>query len=615
MARISGIVNLKAAAPGEVKNAGEALSKRSKLVQSWASDAFVTDASYLSSNSWKKPQTAKTPAVHVVFDGTIFNNNEFKTCDNDAEVIAHLYREYGIQKTLEKLNADFSLALYDLQTKTLYLARDRMGIKPLYYAVKGSQLTFASQPRPLLGVAGVSRAVRPEQVSVFVGSHYMFFDQNREISPYQDVSQLPSGTYLEFKDGAATVHRYWDLKDEPDFTGSEEELARRYRELILDAVALRLKHAKKPGFTLSGGMDSSTVLASAVRISGEKKDAYSSVYHDKTYDESDEIFAMLEPNVSKWHQVLIDNPDLFSLVSEQVRVHDQPVPTVTWMAHHILTKQAKDEGMTTLFGGLGGDELNAGEYQYFPCLFADLKTWKKNDALKHEVELWIKYHDHPIFKKSFAVMEEMLRNVVDLSRPGQIREDRSKMLRYAGAVNREYFDLERLQPIMTRQFESYLKSRAYQDTFLDTIPCCLRSDDRNSTLAGLDSYLPFFDHRVVEYMYRINSTLKIRDGVTKVLLRQATKGLLPEETRTRVKKVGWNAPAHIWFTGKTLSKMHDMVNSTEFKNRGIYNVARVNEIMDEHEEIVSTGVARDNHMMFLWQLLNTELWLQSIERE
>jgi len=117
----------------------------------------------------------------------------------------------------------------------------------------------------------------------------------------------------------------------------------------------------------------------------------------------------------------------------------------------------------------------------------------------------------------------------------------------------------------------------------------------------------------LEFMFRVPGDLKIRDGVTKILLREAMDGVLPYETRGRIKKTGWNAPAHMWFSGKGLEELKDMVHSQQFRQRGIYNIDEVDKIIVEHAEIVETGVVKENHMMFLWQMVNLELWMQSIQ--
>jgi asparagine synthase (glutamine-hydrolysing) len=137
--------------------------------------------------------------------------------------------------------------------------------------------------------------------------------------------------------------------------------------------------------------------------------------------------------------------------------------------------------------------------------------------------------------------------------------------------------------------------------------------DRQTSAFGIDVIWPFFDHRLVELMFRVPATLKIRDGVTKHLLREAMRGILPEETRTRIKKTGWNAPAHVWFaTGSGRELVLDLTASRAFRERGLYDVSLVRQLLDEHRDIVVTGRAVDNHMMFFWQLVNLELWLAAL---
>ncbi|MCI0432877.1 MAG: asparagine synthase C-terminal domain-containing protein, partial [Gemmatimonadetes bacterium] len=177
-----------------------------------------------------------------------------------------------------------------------------------------------------------------------------------------------------------------------------------------------------------------------------------------------------------------------------------------------------------------------------------------------------------------------------------------------------FFDVRGFEPVMEHPFRSHLKNRTWQDLTRETVPCCLRAEDRHGAAFGLDNILPFLDHRLVEFMFRIPGTLKYRDGVTKHLLREAMRGVLPEATRTRVKKTGWNAPAHVWFSGPGRTALLDLVRSQRFRERGIYDINEVIHLLDEHEQIVASGELREHHMMFLWQLVNLELWLQDVEK-
>ena len=556
---------------------------------------------------------ATVDRLTVVVDGAVFNRGEFGVFPNDAHLVAELFRKHGFERLLTRLNGDFSLALYDGVSSTLWLARDRLGVKPLYYTSTNAELGFASRPWPLTKLPGIGTEINRRFAAVFAASHYRYFDNVPTESPYERVAQLPAAHWLRFDGHKVRIGRYWQMADEPDFVQSEAVLAERYRELLLDAVNLRLASAERPAFTLSGGMDSSSVLASARYRTGTPQTAFSTVYSDKTFDESEEIRPMLDGAVSTWHPVLVDRPDVFNLVRRMVEANDEPVATATWLSHFVLCERVAKEGFDALFGGLGGDELNAGEYEYFFFHFADLMHAKAEAQLQSEIANWAANHDHPLHRKNPAVAAAVVERCTDAATPGRCRPDLSRMRRYYGALQPDFFAIERFTPVMEAPFSSYLKTRSYQDLTRETAPCCLRAEDRHTQAWGIENHVPFFDHRLIEFMFRVPGTLKIRQGVTKILLRSAMRGILPEVTRTRVKKTGWNAPAHLWFAGEGKNELQDLIRSRAFKERGVYDVEEVLRLVEEHDEIVTSGAVRENHMMFLWQLVNLELWLQSLE--
>jgi asparagine synthase (glutamine-hydrolysing) len=303
---------------------------------------------------------------------------------------------------------------------------------------------------------------------------------------------------------------------------------------------------------------------------------------------------------------------LFDHIRRLVRIHDEPVATATWLSHDVVASRTATDGFTALFGGLGGDELNAGEYEYFPFFFADLKAQGREAELDAEIAAWSRFHDHPIYQKTPQVARDFMERLVDPASLGRCLPDERRLFRYANAVDPQFFELASFRPAMEAPFKSYLKNRTFQDVFRETLPCCLRAEDRQCTALGLQHFDPFLDRHLFEFMYSVPGTLKIKGGLTKRLLRTSMRGILPEATRTRVAKVGWNAPAHKWFATRNLSDLRDMVASRVFRERGIYRLDEVERLLNEHVEIVGSGVAKENHMMFLWQLANLELWLQAI---
>lgn len=556
--------------------------------------------------------------------GKIYNLNQIANeyRQSKRNLLIFLYKEIGISKMLCKLNGDFILSIYDSELKKLFLCRDRFGLRPIYYSISNGSFLFSSRS------SIISKFIHDSDYDInfikrFAGYHYRYIDNEPEYSPYKNIFQIPASKFLKLSLNSEkkiniqnlTLESYWKLEEntQENFKENENDLVEKYKELLLDSVKIRLNDVEKPSFTLSGGMDSSTVLANAVKATGNKQPAFSTIYKDKTYDESEEISSMLDKFVSKWHAIEIEKPNLQADLDKMIEANDEPIATATWLSNFIMCREINKLGYSNLFGGLGGDELNAGEYEYFFYYFADLLYSENNfNTFNEEVNFWVKNHDHPIFKKSLKIANEYIAKNIDPNTAGRCKADQERLYRYSNTILEPIFD-EKKQPFMKHPYNSYLKNRTYQDIFYETVPCSVRAQLRNANYYNIDNFLPFFDYRLVEFMFKVPNILKIKNGVTKILLRKSMKNILPDETRKRIKKTGWNAPAHLWFSQTSLSFLMDLVNSQKFKERGIYNLNNVNYVINEHLNIIKNNEIKDNHMMFLWQLVNLELWFQKNE--
>lgn len=541
----------------------------------------------------------------VVVDGVFFEHPG----TSPAEVFLQAFREKGFVRSLEELHGDFAVSLVDRQTDEVWLGRDPFGVRPLYFSGGSGKFAFSSQPAALALLPWVGREPNDRLVALFAASHYRTFDNRPWESPYARVAQLPAGHWLRWKDGQRSQGRYWELKDGGDLSLPEKEMAERYRELLFEAVRKRLRCAPRRAFTLSGGMDSSSVLSAAVSLEGSKQVAASTVYDDATYDESEDIRTILDETVSNWIRVDVSKPNVHDLIGKMVRINDEPVATATWLSHFQLCGELGSSGFPAVFTGLGGDELNAGEYEHFFFFFADLQAAGEKNLLDEEIRGWVRHHDHPIFKKNAEVAARMLSRVAALDTPGRCLPDRERIGKYSSVLAPGFFDLGSFDPEMDRVFPSYLKNRTYQDIFRETAPCCLRAQDRHGFAFGLAHLNPFYDRRLVEFLFRVPGTAKIRSGVTKHLLREAMRGVLPEQTRTRIKKTGWNAPAHVWFSGSEADRLLDELKAGKLGKEGKLNLAEIERLVLEHRDIVSSGQLRENHMMLLWQLANLNAWI------
>ena len=398
---------------------------------SWRRHRVENGIAALAATSWRAPVAAQRREMLVAIDGTFLNREELPADPNDAERLLILLDRQSFADALAKLNGDFAIAFWDGTRETSAWPETASVSKPLYFVERPDLLAFASQPRALLNLPGMPKRPYVAFVARFAASHYRTFDNETGRSPYEAVRQLPAGTLLEFRNGTVRTQQWWALHEEPEFTLPTEQLSANYLALLLDSVALRVKAAEQPAFTLSGGLNSSSVLSCAVSITGAKQHAFSSIYVDRSFDESDEIKPMLVDKVSEWHAVEIGNEiDLFAIVRDMVDVHDQPVATATWLSHFLLTRRAAGDGFGALFGGMGGDELNAGEYEYFTFHFADLVRKGDMTALEHEIAKWSAHHDHPVFRKDRGIALTDIARLTDPMRTGVNLPDLKRLARY-----------------------------------------------------------------------------------------------------------------------------------------------------------------------------------------
>jgi asparagine synthase (glutamine-hydrolysing) len=207
----------------------------------------------------------------------------------------------------------------------------------------------------------------------------------------------------------------------------------------------------------------------------------------------------------------------------------------------------------------------------------------------------------------------MMAILTDPRHLGVCRGNSNLLYRYEGLLDSELGSLGTLEPNLDASSASYLTSHMRNELLFNTMPCSLRAADRNAAALGFEEYHPFLDWRLFEFMLALPGERKIRNGVTKSFAREAYKGLLPEATRTRIKKTGWNAPAHQWFAGAGREPLLDLLSSRRFVERGIYNGPALMKLIDDHQDIMDQPRGREDHMMVLWQIVTLELWLRSVE--
>jgi asparagine synthase (glutamine-hydrolysing) len=517
-----------------------------------------------------QPMGNENGSLWISFNGEIYNHAEirleleragghrWKTDHSDTEVILHAFEEWGI-KCLEKFRGMFAIALWDQKTQQLWLIRDRMGIKPLYYSIHQGRISFASEIKALLIDPDQKRSVHDEAFY-----HYLsFLTTPAPQTLFEGIKKLSPGTWLRVNaNGDSFEHRYWDVWDHthPLTDVSEEEIAERILSELRTAVNLRKVSDVPVGVFLSGGIDSST--NAALFSEGERKPiktftiGYEGEY--PSYPNELQYARQMATQVgAEHHERILTQNDLLDFLPQMVHLQDEPIADPVCVPVYFVSKLARDHGVIVCQVGEGADEL-----------FWGYPGWERALRLQH-------YNDLPIprtFKRLGLLGLRLLEKEQTFQYEWLRRGAAGEPIFWGGAEAftelqkkqllshrlRKKFDhlssWEILNPIRKRFEEkawekSALHWMSYLDLNLRLPELLLMRIDKMSMGVSLEGRVPFLDHKFVELAMSIPESLKTKNGVPKYILKKAVRGLIPDELIHR-KKQGFGVPVYEWFFGR-----------------------------------------------------------------
>lgn len=509
-----------------------------------------------------QPMWNEDGTVGIVFNGEIYNHMElrsellreghiFKSDHSDTEVLIHGYEEWGTA-LLIRLNGMFAFCMYDQNKKQLFFARDRFGKKPLYYTMFDQQLVFASELKALLAHPGVKEDIDPVSLRKYFG--YGFIPA--PYSLYRNVSKLPGGHYMlyDLATAQAKISSYWQFRVTPDSNlskESEEDLGLELRTLLTTAVKRRMVADVPIGVFLSGGIDSSTILACASQ--GEATDrikTFSIGFREKEFDESD-LARGIAAHFGSDHTEEIFSIDSAKEVADHVlNMLDEPMGDSSILPTYLLSRFAR-RSVTVALGGDGGDELFAGYAPFRALKSAQLYCDMVPKGLRNFIKSYV--DRLPASERYLSVDFKLKRTLQGLQyppsvwnpvwlsplSPKEVAELMSAPVEwdeiYADAI--DAWESSSADDLLGRSIEFY--GRFYlQDGVLAKV-------DRASMMVGLEVRAPFLDNNVVEFAQRLPSNLKYRNGTSKYLLKKSMKGILPHHLLYRPKK-GFGIPLTSW---------------------------------------------------------------------
>jgi asparagine synthase (glutamine-hydrolysing) len=554
-----------------------------------------------------QPISNEDGSVWIVFNGEIYNYRELRErlrmrghqlrTRTDTETIVHLYEDEG-EACVERLRGMFAFAIWDQRRQQLFLARDRVGKKPLHYTMAGDSLLFGSEIKSLLQHPAVRREANPQAISDFLTFGYV----PDPATAFHGIHKLPPGHTLTFKDGHITTRRYWDFSypGEPASL-NEGEYIERLRELIAESVRIRLESEAPLGAFLSGGVDSSAVVAMMARQMGRPVKTFSIGFSDAGFDEL-HYARIAARHFRTDHHEFVVTPDVCQLVHEIVWHHDEPFADVSSIPTYVVAKMAR-EHVTVVLSGDGGDEVFGGYERYVVDRrrqqYDRLPPFLRRGLLRLSQRL-----PQGVYGKGYLrniALEPAARYVDSISyfhRDAQaalLSDDaQRKLAGYDPAANFErQFDL----PVSRQRLDHllYLDSKTYLPGDI------LVKVDRMSMANSIETRAPLLDHRLIEFAQTIPASLKLRGLETKYIFKRAVAGLVPDEILHRPKQ-GFDVPIRHWFNRELRELLNDTLRDHRTRERGDFNQGAVRALLDEHRR----GV-RD-HARHLWALLMLELW-------
>lgn len=563
-----------------------------------------------------QPMTNEDGSLRITYNGEIYNHADYRkeleerghvyTTHCDTETILHLYEEHGAA-CVNFLRGMFAFAIWDAKKKQLFVARDRLGVKPLYYALlDDGSLYFASEIKAIFQ-AGVEPKLNYAALPDYLANHA----PSGEDTLYSGVKRLLPGHSLTWRDGKIEIKKYWDVSFAKIETNgrSDADYIAEWSELFRNSVRLRLMADVPLGMFLSGGIDSSAIAAVMSTMVDEPIKTFSVAFAEREANELAYARIVAEAYKTNHHEVVVSPEEFFHALPRLIWHEDEPLAHPSSVALYFVSLLASQHVKVVLTGE-GSDELLAGYGRYRKTIlnlqlgsrYRSLTPSFVRGAVRSSISGLPASRIRQKLLRSFLSVAPDIESiyfdnfaVFPLSMQAELLS--SEALEQVGSVN-PYVGVR--HALNQTDAESLLDRLLYADikTYLHEL---LMKQDQMSMATSVESRVPFLDHKLVEFTCSLPERLKLRGGTTKYILRESMKGVLPQQILSR-SKMGFPVPIGSWFRGGYRSIIDEYVLSERAISRGIFNTDIVREIVRRHQE------GGENHDERLWSLVNFEIW-------
>lgn len=568
-----------------------------------------------------QPMKNDSGTLWITFNGEIYNYRELRKeleslgvgfrSSSDTEVLLKAFEKWGVE-CLQKLNGMFAFAIADLARKSVILARDRIGVKPLYYARVKDALVFSSEIKAILATGLVEKS--PDYHALHTPTRY-------QISPFtgfRNILKVPPASYLIFRNGDASVRQYWSIAPSEDASPSFGNRSQELDDLLNDAVRLQMVADVPVGVLLSGGLDSSIVSALMKKNTDKEIHSFTIKFDsqdqrfEKMVDDSSYAKRVAETFGFDHHEIVL-HPDVVALLPKLVYHLDEPLSDPASINTYLISQAARELGIKVLLNGMGGDEIFGGYRKQLACLRSEIYQEIFPRLVRQFIE---RVSDHiPVATDnqgfrlarwgkrflSFASLPEYERFIAsDLSMtPAQYRE----CFLDGGSYDSTYYFTEQKTNFEDPDL-SYLTKMCLNDTRVFLPEHNLLYSDKACMAAGLEGRPPFSDHRLVEFMFTLPMDYRIHGNVQKYLLKRVSERYLNKEVIYRP-KAPFGSPLRSWIRGALAPMVNDLLSEESLRKDGIYNSRYVRQLIENDR------AGKEDNAQILWTLLTNVVWLRT----
>ena len=573
-----------------------------------------------------QPMSAANGEVWILFNGEIYNHRELKaeleslgqvfSNRTDTEVLLGSYIRWG-DDFLDRIDGMYAFAIWDGRQGRLLCSRDRLGIKPFYYATPNGYLIFASEIKALLTFPGLDREPDDEAVLGFLAHGNCDYGER---TTFKNVKALPGGRTLtlDVATREIAVKRYWELKPGPIDNAGDSQKIDRLRELLLSTTRNHLISDVRAGSCLSGGLDSSTVVSLIGRISreqpgaaaavGDSLNTFTSCYDHKQLDERQYALAVACSANANPHLVFPSAEDFWSDFGRMAWHQDMPFGGLSYYAQWRVMRAAKEAGVKVLLDGQGGDEVFGGYAKFRYAYLASLLRSGRLGRMFKELGATVNQKDLAVLdlRRGYRYLPKILRSLlqVDSMLRLTLRADWSQVVSSASTPAVRWW--RNAASAANGTGVTPMQRIQMDDIAVDTLPQLLRFEDRSSMAFSIEARVPLLDHKVVEYGLSLPDHLKVHNGWSKYAIRQAMKGMMPENVRLRKSKLGFAAPDRIWPQHNLRAQINDLIGGALRCEKYVNP-----EPLRRWFESPQANTANTETFLGLFRVLSLEMWMRA----